>query len=228
MTRIARRSILGTVGLAAFSALVGCAPQDGPPSRTSRPSKTPEGTPDMTPNPKPSNDQKALLVYFSRPGENYWEGGRRDLDVGNTKRLARMIADRIACDQYEILAAVPYPEAYDHTVQRNVQEQDDDARPAIAGELPDLSGYSAVLIGSPVWNVRAPMIMSTFVEAVDLKGKTVLPFVTYAVSGMADVDQDYRDALPDSDVADGLAIRGEDVDRAGADVEVWLRTNHLL
>lgn len=188
----------------------------------------------MTSSTQPSSGQKALLVYFSRPDENYWEGGRRDLDVGNTQRLARLIADRIDCDEYEILAADPYPEAYDPTVQRNVREQNDDARPAIGGDpldlpdLPDLPAYSTVLIGSPVWNVRAPMIMSTFIEGVDLAGKRILPFVTHAVSGMAGIDQDYRDALPGSDVADGLAVRAEDVQDAAADVEDWLRANLLM
>jgi flavodoxin len=180
----------------------------------------------MTPNTQqPSNGAKTLLVYFSRPGENYWEGGRRDLDVGNTKRLAQLIADRVSCDEFEIRAADPYPEAYDPTVKRNAEEQDADARPAIAGDLPDLSEYSTLLIGSPIWNVRAPMIMSTFIDRVDLKNKTVLPFVTYAVSG---IDQDYRDVLPSSDVADGLAVRGEEVDGATGAIEAWLRTNGLL
>jgi hypothetical protein len=53
----------------------------------------------------------------------------------------------------------------------------------------------------------------------------VLPFVTYAVSG---IDQDYRDVLPSSDVADGLAVRGEEVDGATGAIEAWLRTNGLL
>lgn len=163
-----------------------------------------------------------LLVFFSRAGENYYEGGRRDLEVGNTAVLAGMIADRVACDVYEIEAADPYPEAYDPTVARNVREQDADARPAIAGDLPDVAGYDVVLLGSPVWNVRAPMIMSTFVEGVDLRGTTVLPFVTYAVSGMAGIDADYRDAMPGSDVGTGLAVRGEDVADAGAELEAWL------
>jgi flavodoxin len=219
---MSRRSLLGAAGLAALATLAACAPQDKQPD----PSKTPEGTSGMTPNTQqPSNGAKTLLVYFSRPGENYWEGGRRDLDVGNTKRLAQLIADRVSCDEFEIRAADPYPEAYDPTVKRNAEEQDADARPAIAGDLPDLSEYSTLLIGSPIWNVRAPMIMSTFIDRVDLKNKTVLPFVTYAVSG---IDQDYRDVLPSSDVADGLAVRGEEVDGATGAIEAWLRTNGLL
>lgn len=227
MTRLTRRSVLGAAALAAAAAIVGCAPQ-GQPTGSTDPTPTPEGNPDMTPSTQPAASTRTLLVYFSRPGENYWEGGRRGLEIGSTKRLAATIAELIDCDEYEILAAVPYPEAYDPTVERNELEQDQDARPAIAGDLPDLSAYDTVLLGSPVWNVRAPMIMSTFVEAVDLAGTRVLPFVTYAVSGMSGIDQDYRDALPGSDVVDGLAVRGEDVDGARADVESWLRYNGLM
>ncbi|MEU6658899.1 flavodoxin [Streptomyces sp. NPDC046821] len=184
----------------------------------------------MIPSSEPSSGAKTLLVYFSRSGENYWEGGRRELEVGNTKRPAQLIAARISCDVYEITAADPYSRAYDPTFQRNVRERNANARPAIRGELPGLSGYSTVLLGSPVWNVRAPMIMSTFIERVGLAGKRVLPFVTYAVSGMAGVDQSYRDALRASDVRNGLAVRGEDVDapRAAGDVEAWLRANALM
>lgn len=181
----------------------------------------------MTPTPQPSTDAKTLLVFFSHPGENYWDGGRRNLEVGNTKRLANLIAERIACDVFEILAVDTYPDAYDPTVKRNQQEQNDNARPGIHGELPDVNGYSTILIGSPVWNMRAPMIMSTFIEGVDLADKRILPFVTYAVSGMAGVDDDYRDALPDATIADGLAVRGEDVDAAAGNVEAWLRQNDL-
>ena len=119
---------------------------------------------------------------------------RRELKVGNTAVLAGLIVDRIACETYEIEAADPYLEAYDPTVERNREEAEADARPAIANSLPDLSGYDKVLIGSPVWGSRAPMILSTFIEGVDLSGKTVLPFVTHAVRRMSGIDGDYRTA----------------------------------
>ena len=165
-----------------------------------------------------------LLVYFSRPGENYFYGGRTDLEVGNTKVVAGMIRDLVGVDEYEILAADPYPDDYAATVRRNVDEENDDARPEIDGNLPDLAAYDTVLLGSPVWNVQAPMIMRTFVESVDLAGKTVHPFVTYAVSGMGRVRDDYVALLPNSTVTEGLAVQGETVADARADVEVWLRS----
>ena len=74
-----------------------------------------------------------LLAYFSRAGENYYYGGRIDLEVGNTEVVANMIASTITADVYRIEAADPYPESYEATVERNKREQDDEARPAIAG-----------------------------------------------------------------------------------------------
>lgn len=217
-----RRALL-TLGLAGVAVLTGCIPEAH--NRT-----TTEETPAMTPDAQATTgpDARVLLVFFSRAGENYYYGGRRTLDVGNTEVLAGMIADRIDCDTYEIEAAKPYPEAYDATVARNSREQDSDARTAIADQLPDVSGYDVVLIGSPVWNSRAPMIMSTFIDRVDLAGKVVLPFVTYAVSGMSGVDTDYREALPRAEVRDGLAVQGEAVSDAGSDLDEWLRSNDLV
>jgi flavodoxin len=102
---------------------------------------------------------RILLAYFSRPGENYHYGGRRNLEVGNTEVLARMISARLACDVHRIEPAERYPADYEETVERNVREQDSDARPAIANRLPSIDQYDTVLLGSPIWNVRAPMIM---------------------------------------------------------------------
>ncbi|MFE4727760.1 flavodoxin [Microbacterium sp. NPDC056736] len=170
-----------------------------------------------------STQNRALLVYFSRAGENYSYGERENLEVGNTKIAAGIIRDLIDIDEYEILAADPYPDDYEATVQRNVREERDDARPAIAAALPDLDAYDTILLGSPVWNVQAPMIMRTFVESVDLTGKTVHPFVTYAVSRMGRVRDDYAEMLPDTIVTEGLAIQGETVREARADIRRWLQ-----
>lgn len=171
---------------------------------------------------------RILLAYFSRPGENYHYGGRRDLAVGNTQVLAEMIAELIDCDVYRIEAAEPYPEAYDATVARNVTEQDTDARPEIASPLPSIDGYDQILLGSPIWNVRPPMIMNTFVDGLDFAGTTVHPFVTYAVSGLGNTERVYTEACAGAEMRPGLAVQGEEVARQRADVESWLRQNRLL
>jgi hypothetical protein len=55
------------------------------------------------------NGGTVLLAYFSRAGENYYNGGRRRLAVGNTQVVAAMIGRLVGCDVHRIEAADPYP-----------------------------------------------------------------------------------------------------------------------
>ncbi|MGY0062687.1 flavodoxin [Streptomyces sp. LZ34] len=178
-----------------------------------------------SPNPTSSGTARGrvLLAYFSRPGENYYYGDRTTLKIGNTEVTARKIRDLIICDVYRIEATDAYPESYDATVKRNVREQDADARPAIKGALPDLDRYDTGLLGSPIWNVRAPMIMTTFTEQLDFSGKTVVPFTTHAMSGLGTTARDYAASCSGATFAEGLAVRGEEVDQADGAIKAWLQ-----
>lgn len=169
-----------------------------------------------------TNLDRVLLAFFSRPGENCWRGGRRHLDVGNTDALAHLIRDRIACDVFRIEASEPYPQDYDETVERNARGQDADVRPAIAGTVHDPRGYAAVILASPIWNGRPPMIMSTFVGSADLTGTTILPVVTYAVSGLGRTAEVYQDLVAGATLGAPLALRGEELADAAPVVEDWL------
>jgi flavodoxin len=172
--------------------------------------------------------RRILLAYFSRPGENYWYGGRRDLRVGNTEVLAGMIAERLSCDVHRIRAAEPYSDDYDETVARNVREQEADARPAIATPVRSINRYDVVVLASPLWNVRPPMIMRTFAEQYNFTGKTVLPVTTYAVSGLGTAAEEYADACAGATIGRGLAVRGERVRDAGDDIDAWLRRSRVM
>jgi hypothetical protein len=72
------------------------------------------------------------------------------------------------------------------------------------------------------------MIMTTFAEGFDFTGKTVFPFVTYAVSGLGATVRNYTAACPGATIGEGLAVRGEEVRDTGAEVEAWLRRVNLL
>jgi flavodoxin len=171
----------------------------------------------------PSSGKRVLLAYFSRPGENYFNGGRTNLKVGNTEVLARMISQHIECDVHRIEAADAYSDDYDATVARNVREQDADTRPAIANPLSSIDRYDVMLLGSPIWNVRAPMIMSTFAKSYDFRGRTVHPVTTYAMSGLGTTERDYAAVCSGATIGEGLAVRGEEVRKADVAVRSWLR-----
>jgi flavodoxin len=217
-----RTALAATAGAALGPELSACTSDSRQPKRDTRPLTT--GRTGMT-SPAPAT--RVLLAYFSRAGENYRYGGRRNLTVGNTEVLARTIASRINCDVYRIEAADPYPAGYDATVARNVREQDTDARPAIAGGLPKIGPYDVVLLASPIWNVRAPLIMTTFTDGLDFTGKTVHPVVTYAVSGLGSTASNYTRTCTGATVGDGLAVLGETVADADRQVMNWLNRTRL-
>jgi flavodoxin len=206
---------LAGVGGATVGVLGACGAQSAPDAR-----------PDPARNPRPAQAQgggRILLAYFSRPGENYWNGGRRNLKVGNTQVLVRAISARLDCDVHRIEAVDPYPADYDETVERNVREQDADARPAIANPLASIDRYDTILLASPIWNIRAPMIMTTFTERYDFADKTVHPITTYAMSGLGTTPEDYARECRGARIGTGLAVRGEKARSAGDQVDTWLR-----
>ncbi|MEX5632701.1 flavodoxin [Parafrankia sp. FMc2] len=229
-----RRALLGAALAAATAgpALSGCSTSSDP-EPGSRGDAAAQGGAPGTASLDPARAGQAgqagrvLLAYFSRAGENYHYGGRRNLTVGNTEVLADLIAGRIDCDVHRIEAADPYPDDYEATVARNVREQNADARPAIAGSAPSLDRYDVVLLGSPIWNARPPMIMWTFTEALDFTGRTVHPVVTYAVSGLGRAADDYGRACRGATIGDGLAALGETVTDADQQVATWLTRTGL-
>ena len=166
-----------------------------------------------------------LVIYFSRTGEQYTVGV---IDKGNTSIVADMIADATGADMFEVLPEEDYyPYIYNALTDVALKEQREKARPAYQKEnLPDLTQYSTVFIGAPVWWGDWPMIMYTFFENEDLSGKKLIPFATHEGSGLSGFDKKLASAVPGSDVLDGLAIRGNDCqnrrDNVRTAVNDWL------
>ena len=165
-----------------------------------------------------------LVLYFSRTGEQYVVGV---IDKGNTAIVAEMIAEQTGADLFEVLPADDhYPMTYDALTDVAKQEQNDNARPAYSGELPDLSKYSTIFIGSPVWWGDWPMIMYTVFENNDFSGKTLIPFSTHEGSGLSGFDKKLEGTCPDSTIGKGLAIEGNDAqnnqEKVRESVSSWL------
>ena len=157
-----------------------------------------------------SEGSRILVVYFSRTGEQYTVGV---IDHGNTAIVAEMIVEQTGANLFEILPEDDhYPMTYAELTDVAKKEQSEKARPAYAGEVPDLSQYDTVFIGAPVWWGDWPMIMYTFFEenAEALAGKNLVPFSTHEGSGLSGFDKKLSSAIPGSTVLKGLAIRGND------------------
>ena len=55
---------------------------------------------------------KTMIVYYSRTGENYWNGSIKNLEKGNTETIAEMVADMTGGDLFEVETVKTYPEDY--------------------------------------------------------------------------------------------------------------------
>ena len=166
-------------------------------------STEPAGKPEVQPSENTTEETEAsstrtLVIYFSRTGEQYTVGV---IDKGNTAIVAEMIAEETGADLFEVLPVDDhYPMTYNELTDVAKQEQNDKARPAYAGELPDLSGYDTVFIGAPVWWGDWPMIMYTLFENNDFSGKKLVPFSTHEGSGLSGFDKKLASACPDAEV----------------------------
>ena len=230
------------LGLLVSTAACGSAPQDtsektpapvsAEPAKPAEPGSGAGAVPteaEVKPSENGSEETEAggartLIVYFSRTGEQYTVGV---IDKGNTAIVAEMIAEETGADMFEVLPVDDhYPMTYKELTDVAKKEQNDKARPAYAGELPDLSGYDTVFIGAPVWWGDWPMIMYTVFENIDFSGKKLVPFSTHEGSGLSGFDKKLASACPDAEVLDGLAVRGNDAqnrqDSVRETVQDWL------
>ena len=136
----------------------------------------PEQTEEQSQNADTDKSKGAdtIVVYFSA--------------TGTTKGVAERIAAVAGGDLFELLPAEPYSDAdldwHDKNSRTTIEMNDPNVRPAIANDTVNLESYTTVYIGYPIWWGDAPRIMSTFVEAHDFDGKTVIPFCTSGGSGI--------------------------------------------
>ena len=123
-----------------------------------------------------------LVAYFSA--------------TGNTENVARHLQTVLNAELYEIVAEEPYTsEDLDYnneSCRANQEQQDPDARPAIAGTLENPEEYDVVFLGYPIWWGGAPKILYTFLESYDFGDATIVPFCTSGSSGIGSSADDLQ------------------------------------
>lgn len=139
-----------------------------------------------------------LVAYFS--------------PTGTTKRAAQEIAGAVGGDLYEICPEKPYTAAdldwMDKHSRSTLEMNDPASRPAMAGDVPDMSGYDTVFLGFPIWWYVEPRIVDTFLESCDLSGKRVIPFATSGSSGIGKAEKSLSAHCPDAKWEKGQRVGG--------------------
>ena len=185
---------------------------------------------------EPENEQtnsRMLVVYFA-----YAENAAlaEDVDVsssasiqrqngtltGNTGLVASMIAEATGADLFSLHTVEQYPDTYSATVDQGQQERTDGVRPELTALPENLAEYDVIFLGYPSWWSDMPMAVYSFLDAVDLSGKTITPFVTSGGSGLAGTVGTIEELESDAVVQSGLAIRDSDAAGAQEQVNAWL------
>ncbi len=165
----------------------------------------------------------ALIAFYSRAGENYFGGAYRRIAVGNTEKVAEMLAELTGGKLYKIEQAQPYSDDYKTCVAQAREDWQKNARPEVLNLPENLDNYEEIYLGYPNYCGTMPMAVYTFLEKYDWNGKTIHPFCTHEGSGLSGTVQDIQKAAPGAAVTGGLAIHGSSVDSAKPALEKWVQ-----
>lgn len=182
--------------------LTGC---EGTPA-ASETAPAPESS-EATESTLPTTD--SLVVYFSA--------------TGNTEAVARFLAETQGAELQEIVPEDPYTEEdldyNDEHCRANHEQNDPDARPAIANIVKSIERYDIIYVGFPIWWGTMPKILYTFFDTYDLTGKTIVPFCTSGGSGIEEAMRVITELEPETTITEGLRT---DPSRMTTDVPAWL------
>lgn len=155
-----------------------------------------------------TENTKVLVCYFSA--------------TGTTEKAAQRIAEITGGKLFNIEPAEPYTAAdldwRDSLSRSSVEMRNRTFRPALKDSVTDLSDYAVIFIGYPNWWNTHPTIINTFIESNDLKGKTIVPFMTSGGSNIINSEKELHESYPTLNIAKGLLMN----DVTDADIRAWI------
>lgn len=175
---------------------------------------------------------QVLVVYFSMPETSNPDNMTTEEDnstvvingevLGNTQYMAYVIQQTTGGDIFRIEPETPYPTDHRTLVDLAAQEQDDNARPAIAAQIENFADYDTVFVGYPNWWGDMPMIMYTFFDEYDFSGKTIILFNTHGGSGFSNTIATIQQLEPEAALLEGLTISRNDIQEAEQQIMDWV------
>lgn len=109
---------------------------------------------------------KKLVVYYSY--------------TGNTKKIAKIIQEKLNCDILELTPKTPFSTDYQTVVDEYQNNSIDNKEIEINNINIDFSEYDEIIIGTPVWWYTISPVVTTFLKKYDLSTKKVYLFATNA------------------------------------------------
>ncbi len=181
-----------------------------------------------------SQSRHRLIVYFSRWGNTDYHQNvdastsasiilEEEQRYGTTEYMARMIQQYTGGDLHLIQTQHAYPEDFDTLREYNHSEMDTEIFPILEESDLDITQYDIVFIGYPIWAMKVPQPIFSFLNEYDLTGKTIIPFCTHDGYGAGSTYEEIAAAIPEATILEGLALESGEVPDASDTVEQWLR-----
>ena len=178
------------------------------PTGTEMPAEEPAEEPAESETSTTGDSSSVLITYFS------WSG--------NTEQVAQIIQQETGGDLFEITPATAYTDDYNELLDIAQQEQSDNARPELAGQVENWEQYDTIFVGYPNWWSDAPMAVYTFLESYDWDGKTLVPFNTSASGGFGRSLPGLEESAAGASILDGISLTERTLGNAQSEVTTWL------
>ena len=159
-------------------------------------------------------DAKVLVLYYSQ--------------TSNTEQVANEIASRLNADKEAIVAVNPYDGDFHATIERCLQEREQGILPEIQPVAANLDDYDVIFLGYPVWfGTFAPPVI-TWLNSVDLSGKTIVPFCTFGSGGLDSSMRDLAAKQPNANILPGYGVRAARLAAMSKEIDQFLKANGFL
>ena len=166
---------------------------------------------------------KNLIIYYSRKGENYWNGSIKNLTKGNTEIVAEFIQNAVGGDLFEVETVKSYADDYYVCIEEAKQELRENARPELKKYLDSIDGYDNIFICGPCWWSKFPCAVLTLIERLDFTGKKVMAVMTHEGSGLGSCESDLKKICTGATFGKGLAVHGADASKSESTVAAWAK-----
>lgn len=141
---------------------------------------------------------KTIICYFSASGV--------------TKAASEKLSNILNADIFEIEPVIKYTSEdldwLDDKSRTTLEKNDKNIRPEIVNKINNLSEYTNVIIGFPVWWYKEPNIIDTFIEENNLEGKNVYVYVTSGGSTFGGSLKHLKEKYPNINFISGKTLNG--------------------
>ena len=167
---------------------------------------------------------KNLILYYSRKGENYFNGCIKSIHKGNTEIVAEFIQKAVGGDLFEVDTVKPYDEDYYVCIEEAKTELNANASPELKEYISSIDEYDNIFVCGPCWWGTFPCAIFTQLERLDFTGKRVMAVMTHEGSGLGSCEKDLKKLCKGADFRKGLAIHGAEALNAEKAVADWAKS----